>query len=833
MPTAAVAGGSRPSRARLGNLTNNGDGTSTAGAGSGAAQVKSSLARAAAAASSVASSTTASSPTSAFSDQQTVLGEWRRSQLLTAEGKDGPQQQQHSQQQPRPRQLALRVLEMHRHRRGLVPSVNDHGDGDAFDGDYNANGEIAINYNDDDVGSTAYYDTADDSSYHEHEHEHDDNDNDDDGLNAQYQDLLGRQQMARSGSVTKDKSSFERMPPPPPRNADRIRKGGAGSGGGAELSFVGNGKQKKTVNGGGTIASLLPSGNTHAMDAADQDADDAATVLTKGTAATAETALTANTSLMGGVAGGINTHNPNQTNQTHESDVILAQWRRERQRQRQRQQQERQRQGQGQGQGQGRMGLRVDTDLLSAASSSVAMGTAPAPVDMHVTSTPKSSGKANSYAARNGDGDTNANAIAATGPPSGLRIRGIRWSEQEEEQEEDPEAPGTAGGGFQLHADVSALTTTFDQHADGIMGTPMGPTKGASRGLPNKSNKAPPSILRTPSASVAHQAAATSATMLEAVSSPMATPKLSPIPNRHHDGRSIVTSATPATSTNLIVGPVTTPFSSNRERHLSNQIASLQAKLEESNSVGTEQQSQIRSLTSRLQQMELEAETARRSRDDVQIKLNNTSERIGRALGKIFAVLEGENDEGDMTNLTNKANTSSIPIADDIDVVVSRLVDDALPTLQRRAAQSSRTLEATKADLGVVQSEISVAQEQLQNLEKDRAEAEHDAVAARDRTKSIRMELSAVDEQLASGRNDLAHIQENIATLRAEERKVETHLNELRGEVRSKKDEAEELTKSAQERLDLAAQAEKVAKEAIDQSYVVKEGESNGIFFLY
>ena len=309
----------------------------------------------------------------------------------------------------------------------------------------------------------------------------------------------------------------------------------------------------------------------------------------------------------------------------------------------------------------------------------------------------------------------------------------------------------------------------------------------------------------------------------------MATPKLSPIPNRHHDGRSIVTSgtATPATSTNFIAGPITTTGSSNRERHLSNQIASLQGKLEESNSVRTEQQSQIWSLTNRLQQIELEAETARRGRDDVQNKLTTTAERIGRALGKIFVVLEGGGHESDddKTNLSNNGNASSIPITDDIDVVVSRLVDDALPMLQRRAAQSSRTLEATKADLGVVQSEISVAQEQLQNLEKDRAEAEHEAVAARDRTKSIRMELSAVDEQLASGRNDLAHIQENIAALHVEERKVETHLNELRGEVRSKKEEVEELTKTAQERLDKAAKAEKAARETIDQSYVVKEGE--------
>ena len=254
MPSAAVvAGGSRPRRARLGNLsTNHGDGTSTA-AGSGGAEAKSSLARAVAAAATrpapahaehSSSSTTASSPTSAFSDQQTVLGERRRSQLLTAEGKDGPQQQ------PRRRQLALRVLEMHRHRRGLVPSDNDGHDH-----------EIANNYDYDDDGSTDYNDTADDSSYHHQGYEHDD-DNDDDELNAQYQDLLGRQQTTRSESATKDKSSFERMPPPPPRNADRIRKG-TGGGGGAELSFVGNGKQnKERVNGGGTIASLLPSGAT-------------------------------------------------------------------------------------------------------------------------------------------------------------------------------------------------------------------------------------------------------------------------------------------------------------------------------------------------------------------------------------------------------------------------------------------------------------------------------------------------------------------------------------------------------------------------------------------
>ena len=744
----------------------------------------------------------------------------------------------------------MRVLEMHRHQRGLPP---DNPDADAFGGDGSDGVEECYNDNDDDDnddagddGSTDYYDTADDGddgddgSYHEYEDDHDhDHDNDNDHLNAQYQDLLGRHQRSRPGpAIAKDKSSFERMPPPPPRNADRIRRGGVGrTAGVAELSFAGGGNNNNNNNNnskkksaGGTIAALGGAARPTNTNAADHDADDAATVLTKGTAVTAETALTANTAgtslLMGGSMGGGN--GLNQTNQTHESDVILAQWRRDRERQRQRQRQRQEGQGRRQGQRHGRIGLRVDTDLLSSASASV--------------STPAS------VAARNGEDAKGSANAAATGPPSALRIRGIRWSEQqeEEEEEEDPEAPGTAhenddqtagvggggggGGGFQHYADVSALTTTFDQHADGSMGTPMAPTKGASRGLPNKT-KAPPSILRTPSASTT-QAVAAPATTLEAISSPMATPKLSPIPNRHHDGRSIVTSATPA-STHLIAGPVTTATSSssNRERHLSNQIASLQAKLEESNSVRTEQQSQIWSLTNRLQQMELEAETARRGRDDVQIKLTTTAERIGRALGKIFAVLEGggNENEGGETNLSNNANTSSIPITDDIDVVVSRLVDDALPMLQRRAAQSSRTLEATKADLGIVRSEISVAQEQLQNLEKDRAEAEHEAVAARDRTKAIRMELSAVDEQLASGRNDLAHIQENIATLHGEERKVEKHLNELRGEVRSKKEEVDELTKMTQERLDRAAQAEKVAKEAIDQSYVVKEGELNDI----
>ena len=411
-------------------------------------------------------------------------------------------------------------------------------------------------------------------------------------------------------------------------------------------------------------------------------------------------------------------------------------------------------------------------------------------------------------------------AAAATTNAGDLRIRGIRWSEQEEDPEDD-DIGNHGRGGFQLHADVSALTTTFDQHTnDGGMGmeTPMAakirppmstPSAVQDRGLPNHPRaKTPSSILRTPSASAT------------AVSSPMATPKLSPIHHGHNDQRSIVSAAV----TNAASAAAVPASGSNRERHLSNQIATLKAKLGESNANRTEQQEQIWTLTHRLQQMEAEAESTQRGRNEVQTKLTTTAERIGRALNAIFAVLDGAEDDVKGGNLKCNFAASTIPITDDVDVVVSRLVDDALPMLQRRAVQSSRTLVEAKAELGSVQSEISAAQEQLQALEKDQAEAEHEAVAARDRTKSIRMELSAVDEQLSSGRNDLAHVQETIAALHAEEREVESHLNEMRGEVKSKKEEAEELTKMAQERLEKAVAAEKSAKEAIDQSHVVKEG---------
>ena len=698
MPAAAGLGG-RGQRSRLGNLTN------TAGDASGAAasnsKRKSSLARAAAALQGTAvgggeeilpTSPVSTSPTSAFSERSRsrLLGgeRWRpRRQRRQEQGqRQGGQPQTHAQQ------LQMRVLELHRRGHAMPLEESAEADADEDDGEDYGSAFDEEDDNDEHYGSTTPRSTP--ASDH---------------LERQFESLLERNNQGRPTS------SAERMPPPPPRNADRPRKGG-GNNNGAELSFVG-GKKKERMALGGTIAAL-----PGRRGGPETEVDDDATVLTKATAATAATALTANTSFLGGAGA-----NANITNQTHESDVILAQWRRERERRQRTSQRRRQRQGQGQGQGQQHQQeeqLRVDTDLLSSTV-----------------------------------------AAAATMNAGDLRIRGIRWSEQEEDPEEYNAGNHHGGGGFQLHADVSALTTTFDQHTnDGVgMRTPIAakarapmstPLAGQARGIPNHPGaKTPSSILRTPSAS-----APASAT-LTAVSSPMATPKLSPIQHRHNDQRSIAS----AEVTNAACAAAVPASGSNRERHLSNQIATLKAKLGESNDNRTEQQEQIWTLTHRLQQMEAEAESAHRDRDEVQTKLTTTAERIGRALHAIFAVLDGGDDNVDDGNRSRNfaaAGASSIPITDDVDVVVSRLVDDALPLLQRQAAQSSRTLVEAKAELGIFQSEISSAEEQLQALEKDQAEAEHEAVAARDRTKSIRMELSAVDEQLSSGRNDLAHVQE-------------------------------------------------------------------------
>ena len=763
MPAAAGLGG-RGQRSRLGNLTNTAGDASGAAASNSKHKSQSSLARAAAALQGTAvgggeeilpTSPVSTSPTSAFSERSRsrLLGgeRWRpRRQRRQEQGqRQGGQPQTHAQQ------LQMRVLELHRRGHAMPLEESAEADADEDDGEDYGSAFDEEDDNDEHYGSVATPRSTPNTDH----------------LERQFESLLERNNQGRPTS------SAERMPPPPPRNADRLRRS---NNTGAELSFVG-GKKKARMALGGTIAAL-----PGRRGGPETEVDDDATVLTKATAATAATALTANTSFLGGAGA-----NANIANQTHESDVILAQWRRERERRERTSQRRRQRQGQGQGQGQQHQQeeqLRVDTDLLSSTV-----------------------------------------AAAATMNAGDLRIRGIRWSEQEEDPEEYNDGNHHGGGGFQLHADVSALTTTFDQHTnDGVgMRTPMAakarapmstPLAGQARGLSNHPRaKTPSSILRTPSA-----LAPASAT-LTAVSSPMATPKLSPIHHGHNDQRSIAS----AEVTNAACAAAIPASGSNRERHLSHQIATLKAKLGESNDNRTEQQEQIWTLTHRLQQMEAEAESAHRDRDEVQTKLTTTAERIGRALHAIFAVLDGGDDNVEGGNRSRNfaaAGASSIPITDDVDVVVSRLVDDALPLLQRQAAQSSRTLVEAKAELGIFQSEISSAEEQLQALEKDQAEAEHEAVAARDRTKSIRMELSAVDEQLSSGRNDLAHVQETIAALHTEERQVESHLNEMRGEVKSKKEETEELTKMAQERLEMATAAEKSAKEAIDQSHVVKEG---------
>mmetsp|Transcript_753 Transcript_753/g.1741 ORF Transcript_753/g.1741 Transcript_753/m.1741 type:complete len:336 (+) Transcript_753:413-1420(+) len=298
----------------------------------------------------------------------------------------------------------------------------------------------------------------------------------------------------------------------------------------------------------------------------------------------------------------------------------------------------------------------------------------------------------------------------------------------------------------------------------------------------------------------------------------MATPMLSPIHHhphhtprngRHHSTTQSVTGAGAGTG-------------SNRERHLSNQVASLKSRLDESERIKMEHQANAWALNNRIDQLEREASAARTDKEEVNAKLDQTATRINRALSKIFTALGGSDGNIDGDDGT-AAQPTSLPITGDIDVVVARLVDDALPLLQRRVVQSTRTLNATKAEMDETQQGVEVAQNLLQQLESDKIEAEHDTKAARERCKSVRLELTGVEEQLVAARSDLANVNDEIDALHSEERTVRSSLDVLKGEVKSKRQEMEEVTRDADQRVHDATVAEAKAQEATDQAYIVRE----------
>ena len=105
---------------------------------------------------------------------------------------------------------------------------------------------------------------------------------------------------------------------------------------------------------------------------------------------------------------------------------------------------------------------------------------------------------------------------------------------------------------------------------------------------------------------------------------------------------------------------------------------------------------------------------------------------------------------------TTTTTTTTTPTTDDIDAVVNRLVDDALPLLEKRAVTASTELGRTRTELQDVQGEVKSLHDQLHQLKQDKHDAESDAIAAKQRTQVVRKDFfAAIEEQLTTVKGEL------------------------------------------------------------------------------
>ena len=242
----------------------------------------------------------------------------------------------------------------------------------------------------------------------------------------------------------------------------------------------------------------------------------------------------------------------------------------------------------------------------------------------------------------------------------------------------------------------------------------------------------------------------------------------------------------------------------------------LKTRLQEAERVKTEQHSSILDLEEKIAALESEVSSQSRVREDADSRIGKATQRIGKAFGKIFSVLgdgaAGESEtKDDSSGSTSDATTT--PTANDIDEVVSRLVDDALPLLEKKAVSTATDLERQQEELDKVREEVSTLQGTLHKLKQEKHEAEAHALAAKERTNTLRSGFFAeINKEVAVATTQVERKAEEMEELNKKELRVKSQLDVLQKEIKEKKKEMNSLTYEAEDTM-RAAKAEKAKAE--------------------
>ena len=247
----------------------------------------------------------------------------------------------------------------------------------------------------------------------------------------------------------------------------------------------------------------------------------------------------------------------------------------------------------------------------------------------------------------------------------------------------------------------------------------------------------------------------------------------------------------------------------------------LKNRLQEAERVKTEQHSSLLDLEEKLAALESDVSSQSRVREDADSRIGKATQRIGKAFGKIFSVLgdggTGGSDAGGSSSSSSSSSDASAsattPTADDIDEIVSRLVDDALPLLEKKAVSTAADLERQKQELDEVRDEVSTLQGTLHKLKQEKHEAEADALAAKERTKTLRSGFFAeINKEVAVATTQVERKAEEMEELNKKELRVKSQLDVLQKEIKEKKKEMNSLTFQAEDTM-RDAKAEKAKAE--------------------
>ena len=267
----------------------------------------------------------------------------------------------------------------------------------------------------------------------------------------------------------------------------------------------------------------------------------------------------------------------------------------------------------------------------------------------------------------------------------------------------------------------------------------------------------------------------------------------------------------------------------------------LKNRLQEAERVKTEQHSSLLDLEEKLAALESDVSSQSRVREDADSRIGKATQRIGKAFGKIFSVLgdggTGGSDADGSISSSDASASATTPTADDIDEIVSRLVDDALPLLEKKAVSTATDLERQKEELDDARDEVSTLQGTLHKLKQEKHEAEADALAAKERTKTLRSGFFAeINKEVAVATTQVERKAEEMEELNKKELRVKSQLDVLQKEIKEKKKEMNSLTFQAEDTMRDAkaekAKAEKAMELADRTSEEIMKKESDLAFRL-